>query len=190
MSKESKITLKDGTTIKVTGGGKSSNAKVSIYSGDYKSPNNHSATHININTDTGKGRISEHGSNHSNPTNTGIGCYLTTACMKHFKDHFDDNCYELTVLRWFRDNFVSQEDIAHYYKTAPIIVEGIDATENNDIIYDYIYDNVVDACVNAIEQGDYEFAYNRYKSSILSFEETFARPLLEEKIVKTLQKTL
>ena len=73
MSKESKITLKDGTTIKITGGGKNSNAKVSIYSGDYKNPNNHSSTHININTDTGKGRISEHGNNHSNPTNTGIG---------------------------------------------------------------------------------------------------------------------
>ena len=31
MSKESKITLKDGTTIKVTGGGKKDNASVSIY---------------------------------------------------------------------------------------------------------------------------------------------------------------
>ena len=25
-------------------------------------------------------------------------CYLTTACMKHFCDKFDDNCYELQVL--------------------------------------------------------------------------------------------
>ena len=176
----------DGHYSKATGHG--DKASYSIYNKNPSSPN-HESIHINYNTKTGKGNIVE--SNGSGgKTTTGIGCYLTTACMKHFKDHFDDNCYELTVLRWFRDNFVSQEDIEHYYKTAPIIVEGIDTTENNDIIYDYIYDNVVDACVNAIEQGDYEFAYNRYKSSILSFEETFARPLLEEKIVKTLQKTL
>ena len=36
-------------------------------------------------------------------------CYLTSACMEHFQDEFDDNCYELTVLRWFRDNFVSKK---------------------------------------------------------------------------------
>ena len=44
--------------------------------------------------------------------------------MKYFKENFDDNCYELTVLRWFRDNFVSKEDIKHYYEVAPIIVEN------------------------------------------------------------------
>ena len=190
MSKESKITLKDGTTIKITGVCKNSNAKVSIYSGDYKNPNNHSSTHININTDTGKGRISEHGNNHSNPTNTGISCYLTTACIKHFKENFDDNCFELTILRWFRDNFVSQDDVEHYYKIAPIIVEGIEETSNINIIYDYIYENVVDACVTAILEGDYEFAYNRYKSSILTFEETFAKPLLQKRVVKVLNKSI
>ncbi len=44
--------------------------------------------------------------------------------MKCFQEKFDDNCYELTALRWFRDNFVSKE-------------------EKSDIIYDYIYDNIV-----------------------------------------------
>ena len=50
------------------------------------------------------------------------GWYLTSACMKFFQDKFDDKCYELTVLRWFRDNFVSSEDIEHYYETAPYII--------------------------------------------------------------------
>ena len=81
-------------------------------------------------------------------TNIGSGsCYLTSACMKYFQENFDDNCYELTVLRWFRDNFVSKEDIKHYYEVAPIIVESINNGEKNDIIYNYIYDNVVDYCV-------------------------------------------
>ena len=31
----------------------------------------------------------------------------------------------------------------------------------------------MDACVNAIEKGDYEFAYKRYKSSVLALNEQF-----------------
>jgi len=34
--------------------------------------------------------------------------------------------------------------------------------------------NVIDTCVKAIEIGDYEFAYNRYKNSMLVFEEEYA----------------
>ena len=83
-------------------------------------------------------------------TNSG-SYYLTTACMKHYLNDFGDNCYELSVLRWFRDNFVSLENIKHYYNTAPYIVEGIEREDNKDIVYDYIYDNVVDYCVTAIE---------------------------------------
>ena len=107
--------------------------------------------------------------------------------MKYFQKNFDDKCEELTILRWFRDNFVSQEDIKHYYVTAPIIVEAINTIENNDKIYNYIYENVISVCVNAIKKGDYEFAYNRYKNSVLTLEEQFARPVLERRLVKTLK---
>ena len=98
--------------------------------------------------------------------------------MKYFQENFDDNCYELTVLRWFRDNFVSKEDIKHYYEIAPIIVEGINSEEKFSVIYDYIYDNIVDYCVEQIEQGNYEKAYNRHKNSVLILEEQFTKPLL------------
>ena len=107
--------------------------------------------------------------------------------MRYFQEKFDDNCYELTVLRWFRDNFVSREDIEHYYEIAPIIVEAINEEEMSEIIYDYIYDNVVDYCVQQIEQGNYEAAYNRYKNSVLTLEEQFAKPKLANKFVKTLK---
>ena len=107
-------------------------------------------------------------------------CYLTSACMKHFQDEFDDNCYELTVLRWFRDNFVSKEDIELYYNVAPIIVKNIDALEDNEQIYNYIYSHIVEACVKAIENGDYDFAYNRYKSSVLALNEQFGEKEKEQ----------
>ena len=53
--------------------------------------------------------------------------------MRHYLNNFDDNCYELTVLRWFRDNFVFEEDIKHYYKIAPVIVEAIDKEQHRDV---------------------------------------------------------
>ena len=113
----------------------------------------------------------------SNPSQSEVqersGCYLTSACMQHFKSEFDDNCYELTVLRWFRDNYVTKEDIKLYYKLAPKIVEGINKDNRKYEIYDYIYDTIVDECVTAIENGDYEYAYKRYKESILSLKRNF-----------------
>ena len=100
---------------------------------------------------------------------------------------FNFGLYELTVLRWFRDNFVSKEDIEHYYEVAPIIVETINQEEKSDIIYDYIYDNIINYCVEQIEQGDYNAAYSRYKNSVLILEEQFAKPALTNRLIKTLR---
>ena len=117
--------------------------------------------------------------NESSPLSSTEHCYLTTACMKRYLNNFNDNCYELTLLRWFRDNFVSKEDIKHYYKIAPTIVGEIDKDNNNDIVYDYIYDNIVDYCVKQIENGNYAEAYKRYKDSVM---------ILEKKYVKGISK--
>lgn len=117
--------------------------------------------------------------NESSPLSSTEHCYLTTACMKRYLNNFNDNCYELTLLRWFRDNFVSKEDIKHYYKIAPTIVGEIDKDNNNDIVYDYIYDNIVDYCVEQIENGNYAEAYKRYKDSVM---------ILEKKYVKGISK--
>lgn len=160
--------------------------KIDVYTSDPKGP--HESIHIAVDSDSKSAHIID--TTNGSTEHTDVGCYLTTACMRHFKENFDDNCYELTILRWFRNNFVSQDDIDHYYKTAPIIVEAINQEENNNIIYDYIYDNVVDYCVMQIENGNYEDAYNRYKDSIICFERQFAKPLLEQKFVKVLKRTI
>lgn len=86
----------------------------------------------------------------------GSGCYLTTACMKHYLDNFDDNCYELFMLRWFRDNFATSSDINHYYEVAPKIVESINTSPKCDDVYNYIYDMVIAPCVEAIRLGNFE----------------------------------
>lgn len=48
MSRESKITTKDGTVIKITGGEKKDNASISVYTGNYRDKDNHTGIHINI----------------------------------------------------------------------------------------------------------------------------------------------
>lgn len=63
----------------------------------------HTSIHINWDSDAGKGNIRD---TTDGDERTDVSCYLTTACMKHFNKSFNDDCYELTVLRWFRDNFV------------------------------------------------------------------------------------
>ena len=173
-----------GVTIKITTD-KKGNDHVSFYGGKVDKP--HDAAHVNVNYDKSSWSSTTHGPDKSDTSSSSGGCYLTSACMKHFQENFDDNCYELTVLRWFRNNYVLSEDIEHYYHVAPVIVEAIDQEENSDIIYDYIYDNIVDYCVEQIELGNYQEAYNRYKNSILLLEEQFAKQFLETSLIRTLK---
>lgn len=134
-------------------------------------------------------RLESNGS--SNPTTGEIqengNCFLTSACMKCLQENFDDNCYELTVLRWFRDNFVLIEDIEHYYEVAPIIVSAIENNNLREKLYYHIYKNIVCYCVEKIEQGNYASAYRRYKSYVQTFENTLAKPYLARKLIKTLK---
>ena len=114
-------------------------------------------------------------------------CYLTTACMKHLKENFDDNCEELRTLRWFRDYFVSKEDIEHYYEVAPLIVDAINKLDNSTEVYEYIYNMVVCPCVKAIKNEDYLFAYNRYKYTVYELEAKYLRESHDNEFVKTLK---
>lgn len=145
----------------------------------------HRSIHVNYDSDNGKGSIVDTTSGGKETTD--VSCYLTTACMRCLKKEFNDNCDELTTLRWFRDQFVSKDDIKHYYEIAPIIVEIINNLENNNEIYNNIYEKVVIACVEAIKKDDFEFAYNRYKESVLFFEDEYVRPNLENRLIKVLK---
>lgn len=145
--------------------------KIDIYDSCPAENEDHGSIHINFDSDTGSGTITDTTSGETETTS--IGCYLTTACMEHMQDNFDDNCYELTTLRWFRDNFVSKEDIKHYYKVAPIIVQAINKLSSCKNIYNNIYQNVILVCLSAIENKDYDFAYKIYKDNILDLEHQF-----------------
>ena len=127
-------------------------------------------------------------SNKENEVETNSNCYLTTACLRYKKEDFQDDCYELRVLRWFRDIFVSEEDIIYYEKIAPIIVRAIEENPECDKIYDYIYIRIVGEAIEAIEQGNYDLAYHKYKSGVLMLEEAIARPYLEREAIKLIKE--
>ena len=159
---------------------------IDIYDRDPRDPE-HKSIHLNWDHD---GHASITRTTEGEKKHTDTTCYITTACMRHFKGNFDDNCYELSLLRWFRDNYVSEEDIALYYELAPTIVETINEDENANSIYENIYNNVISYCVTKIEQGDYVLAYEMYKNSVIKLEELYARPKIQNKLVKSLKKRL
>lgn len=173
-----------GVTIKITTD-KKGNDHIGFYGGAVDEP--HDAAHVNVNYDKGSWSSTTHGPDKSDTSSGSGGCYLTTACMKHMQENFDDNCYFLDILRWFRDKFVSIEDKNHYYEVAPVIVSTIDSIPEKDTIYQYIYDNIVTYCVRAIENEEFDKAYERYKNSVLTLEQQFAKPVLNNRLVKTLK---
>ena len=116
---------------------------------------------------------------HENPSQQEVeersGCYLTSACIQNYQDKFDDNCYELSILRWFRDYCVPNEDVKHYYEVAPKIVESINKEKISEEIYQKIYTRIIVACVKYIEEQDYFNAYDKYKKTILAFEKKYCK---------------
>ncbi len=178
---------KDGGLIRINGNDR---VRIDIYDGNERVKGEHTRDTIKYDTNTGKGTIDSHNADKTEKSSTDVNCYLTTACIRHMNRNFDDNCEELMILRWFRDKFVSKNDIDHYYKVAPIVVDAINDIDSNNKIYDYIYNQVIKFCVEEIKKGNYDIAYSRYKNSVLILEEQFAKPKLEKKLAKILREKL
>jgi hypothetical protein len=70
-------------------------AKIDVYTDDPREP--HDTIHIAVDTDSKSGHIID--TTNGDTEHTDFKCYLTSACMKHMKENFDDNCEELTILR-------------------------------------------------------------------------------------------
>lgn len=96
-------------------------------------------------------------------------CYITTAVCDSMG--YDDDCRELTVLREFRDGYMSvtvdgPAMIREYYETAPAIVEGINTRTDSACIYREIYKQYIAPCVSMIEAGELEQCLEHYKKMV------------------------
>jgi len=148
--------------------------KIDVYTSDPKGP--HESIHIAVDSDSKSAHIID--TTNGSTEHTDVKCYLTTACMKHYMDEFDDNCYYLDILRWFRDNYVSLEDKKEYYNIAPKVVETINESENANDVYNEIYYKVIQLCVRLIEYGRYDEAYCIYKENVLDLQNKYVKKLV------------
>ncbi len=101
------------------------------------------------------------------------GCFLTSACVEAMG--LPDDCYELTTLRKFRDEYLAKQEcgaceIAHYYQVAPEIVSRIHNCENANMIFDKIYMELVAPCVRLIEEGKLAEAHTKYREYVIMLE--------------------
>ena len=104
------------------------------------------------------------------------GCYLTSACMSQMGVEFDDNCYELSVLREFRDSYVKENypnDIRTYYEIAPQIVVSIRNSKNSKEAFNKIYNELIVPCCKLIEENKLYEAYCTYKKYSLNLREIY-----------------
>lgn len=104
------------------------------------------------------------------------GCFLTSACVE--AKGLADTCHELTVLRHFRDNYLrdrkeGEAEIREYYFVAPQVVAAIKKEGNSKEVFDGIYTNLVQPCVEMIEQGKNEDAYQLYKETVLKLKDRY-----------------
>lgn len=104
------------------------------------------------------------------------GCFLTSACTE--AKGLADDCYELTMLRAFRDEYLVKQksgkaEIAHYYITAPKIVETINADGNRAEIWEKVYRELVLPCIKLIESSDRAGAHALYRRYVLALEERY-----------------
>lgn len=79
-------------------------------------------------------------------------CYITTAVCESFGKA--DDCYELTLLRDYRDNYLAQapdgaQMIQEYYDVAPTIVKHINQKDASREIYRQIWETYIGPCISS-----------------------------------------
>lgn len=113
-----------------------------------------------------------------NESSSSGGCFLTSACTN--ARGLDDDCYELTTLRSFRDTWLKSQpggsnEIKEYYRIAPKIVEEIDSRSDKFSIYERIYEQLVSPCLRLIENKEYDAAFALYKDQTLALAASYLR---------------
>lgn len=105
-------------------------------------------------------------------------CYITTAvCTTQGKP---DDCYELTLLRDYRDGYLAglengEELIARYYDVAPTIVRHINERPDSGEIYTGIWDEYLSPCIHMIEDGRKEECRLLYMQMVYDLQDRYFR---------------
>ena len=117
--------------------------------------------------------------------NNSSGCYITTAMCSYLGKQ--DDCYELTILRGFRDNWLRHQTngenlIQEYYNYAPTIVDKLNNNPDRDSIYNHIY-KCVYKCLAYIREQKFERAKNEYIHMVRVLSHKFLQTEYEENFI-------
>lgn len=103
-------------------------------------------------------------------------CYITTAvCESRQKP---DDCYELSLLRSFRDDYLLKSDegakmVDEYYDVAPSIVKHIGKRDNAAEIYEGIWQQYLSPCIRLIESGQNEECVDLYRHMVYELKNLY-----------------
>ena len=103
-------------------------------------------------------------------------CYITTAVCETFQK--PDDCYELTLLRNYRDQYLAalpegEEIIRAYYDVAPTIVKHINRQKNAGEIYRDIWSDYLSPCIHMIEEGKNEECKDLYIKMVRDLQKEY-----------------
>lgn len=103
-------------------------------------------------------------------------CYITTAVCESLSK--GDDCYELTLLRRYRDTYLAslpggEAMIREYYDVAPSVVKHINQKENAGDIYRSIWDSYISPCIGMIEEGKDEECREHYERMVHELRSQF-----------------
>jgi hypothetical protein len=103
-------------------------------------------------------------------------CYITTAVCETLGK--EDNCYELTMFRQFRDGYLRKQPdgealILQYYDKAPEILMQIDRLGEKEEIYKGIWQTYLKPCLTLIEQGEPAACQEKYLQMVESLEKQY-----------------
>lgn len=103
-------------------------------------------------------------------------CYITTAVCENFGK--DDSCYELTLLRDYRDNYLAARPggeamIREYYDVAPTIVKHINQTEKPEAVYRSIWSTYLQPCISMIENQELEQCAELYQKMVFTLRDEY-----------------
>ena len=103
-------------------------------------------------------------------------CYITTAVCESLGRA--DDCYELTLLRSYRDNYLSstqegEKAVSAYYDVAPTIVKHINALEDAPSVYQGIYEAYIQPCIRMIEEGKNQECAEKYYEMVCDMKQMY-----------------
>lgn len=103
-------------------------------------------------------------------------CYITTAVCEH--QNKADDCYELTTLRNYRDNYLintetGRELVKEYYNIAPGLVMIMNMQNNANDIYQHIYEEYLNPCIRYIEEDKNEECRDLYMQMVRSLQKKY-----------------